>query len=85
MDVPEQPGAMVALLAVFVVVGFLFLLGLAKGRLSERQQTAAWVLFTVLFFSLCSVLVRGNAATTPARAVTETPTLVDANRAGIAK
>jgi len=52
---------MFALLAVFVVVGFSFLVGLAKGRLSDHQQTIAWVAFTALFFSLCSVLVRGNA------------------------
>ena len=85
MDVPEQPGAMFALLAIFVVVGFLFLLGLAKGRLSDRQQTIAWVAFTVLFFSLCSVLVRGNAQTTAAHGVRETPSQVDANQANIVK
>ena len=73
MDVPEQPGAMFALLAVFVVVGFLFLLGLAKGRLSNRQQTVAWVAAAVLFFSLCSVLVRGNAETTAKQGSIVTP------------
>lgn len=77
MDVPEQPGAMFALLAVFVVVGFLFLLGLAKGRLSERQQTLVWVVLTVFFFSLCSVLVRSTAEAAPA--------LVNAEQAEIVK
>lgn len=77
MDVPEQPGAMFALLAVFVVVGFLFLLGLAKGRLSERQQTLVWVALTVFFFSLCSVLVRSTAEAAPA--------LVDAKQAEVVK
>jgi len=85
MDVPEQPGAMFALLAVFVVVGFLFLLGLAKGRLSNRQQTVAWVAFTVLFFSLCSVFVRGNAETTATQGVSMTPSLVDTNAVDISK
>ena len=65
MDVPEQPGAMFALLAVFVVVGFLFLLGLAKGRLSERQQTLVWVILTVFFFSVCSGFVRSNMEAAP--------------------
>ena len=61
MDVPEEPQAAVAVLAVFAIIGFLFLLCLTKGCLSERQQTRVWVGFAVLFFSLCSVLVRGNA------------------------
>jgi hypothetical protein len=85
MDVPEQPGAMFALLAVFVVIGFLFLLGLAKGRLSERQQTVAWVLFTVLFFSVCSMLVRGNAQAQTAHGVKDATPLVDAKQAGADK
>jgi hypothetical protein len=85
MDVPEQPGAMFALLAVFVVVGFLFLLGIAKGRLSERQQTVAWVVFTVLFFSVCSVLVRGNAQTSPGQGVRDANSRVEVNQAGVAK
>lgn len=76
---------MVALLAVFVVVGFLFLLGLAKGRLSERQQTVAWVLFTVLFFSVCGMLVRGNAQSQTAHGVKDATSLVEANRAGVDK
>jgi hypothetical protein len=63
MDVPEEPGAAFALLAVFVVVGFLFLLCLAKGVLSERQQTVGWFVLTVLFFSLCNALVRSNVRT----------------------
>ena len=62
MKVPEEPGAAVALLVVFVIVSFVFLLCLAKGCLSERQQTGVWVIFTVLFFSVCSVLVRGTRA-----------------------
>ena len=85
MDVPEQPGAMFALLEVFVVVAFLFLLGLAKGRLSERQQTVTWVALTVLFFSLCSVLVRNTAEAGAAQGVREAPSLVDANRASSPK
>jgi len=85
MDVPEQFGAMFALLAVFVVVGFLFLLGLAKGRLSERQQTVAWVAFTVLFFSVCSVLVRGNAQAQTAHGVRDARSLVEAQQAGANK
>ena len=85
MDVPEQPGAMFALLAVFVVVAFLFLLGLAKGRLSDRQQTIAWVAFTVLFFSLCSVLVRGTAQTPAVQSVRDGTSRVEANQADIAK
>ena len=68
---------MFALLAVFVVVGFLFLLGLAKGRLSERQQTLVWVVLTVVFFSLCSALVRSTAEAAPA--------LVDTKQAEVVK
>ena len=60
MHVPEEPAAAGALLAVFVVIVFSFLLCLTKGYLSERQQTGAWAVLAVLFFSLCSVLVRGN-------------------------
>jgi uncharacterized membrane protein len=85
MGFPEQPGAMFALLAVFVFVGFLFLLVIAKGRLSERQETVAWVAFTVLFFSVCSVLVRGNAQAQTAHRVNDPTSLVDGNQADIAK
>ena len=60
MNVPEEPGgAAVAALFVFVFIGFLFLLCLARGCLSERQQTGNWGLWTVLFFSVCSVMARG--------------------------
>jgi Ca2+/Na+ antiporter len=47
-------------LSVLVVVSFLFLLCLAKGSLSEWQQTRVWVLYAVLFFSLCRLLVRSE-------------------------
>ena len=85
MDVPEEPGAIFALLAlaVFVVVSFLFLLGLVRVRLSEWQQTVAWVAFTALFFCLCSVLVHSNAASRAAiQGVREAPSLVEANPSG---
>jgi len=59
MDVPEEPLA-VAVLAVFVVIGFLFLLCLGKGCLPERRQTRVWIVFAVWFFSLCHVLIRAN-------------------------
>ena len=59
MDVPAEPAA-VAILAVFAMIGFFLLLCLAKGHLSERQQTGVWVLWTVLFFYVCSVLVSDN-------------------------
>ena len=85
MDVPEQPGAMFALLAVFVVVGFLFLLSMCKGRLSERQQTVAWVAFTVFFFSVCSLMVRGNAHTRTVHGVKDASSTVEARQAGIDK
>ena len=60
MDVPEDPAA-VAALAALVVIGFVLLLCLVKGSLSERQQTGVWVAWTVLFFSVCSMLVRSSA------------------------
>jgi H+/Cl- antiporter ClcA len=85
MDVPEEPGAVFALLAVFVVVGFLFLLGLSRGRLSERQQTVVWVAFTALFFCVCSVLVHNNAKSPAAHGVREAPSMVEANQAGAYK
>jgi hypothetical protein len=59
MTVSEEPAA-VAALAAFAAIGFLLLLCLAKGSLSERQQTGVWVAWTVLFFSVCSVLVRSS-------------------------
>jgi hypothetical protein len=57
MNVLDEP---VVALMVLVVVGFLFLLCLSKGSLSEREQTGVWVVFTLLFFSLCSLLVRSD-------------------------
>lgn len=60
MSVPEDAAA-VALLTAFVVIAFLFLLCVAKGSLSERQQMGMWVVLTVLFFAVCSVLVRSSA------------------------
>src|SRR5713101_2318806 len=64
----NEPGALsmnsldepVVILTVLVVLSFLFLLCLAKGCLSEREQTGVWVVFAVLFFSLCSLLVRSD-------------------------
>ena len=55
------------------------------GRLSERQQTVAWVVLTVLFFVLCNVLVRTNGETRAATGVRETLSRVDANQAGVYK
>ena len=75
MDVPEEPEAAVAALVVFVLVGFLFLLCLVKGCLSERQQTGVWIAFAVLFFSLCSVVVRGTES--QAHQAGHAPALVD--------
>ena len=59
MDIPEEPGAVVV--SILVIVISLFLLVLQRGSLSERQQTGVWVVFTILFFLICNVLVRGNA------------------------
>ena len=72
MDVPGQPGAMFALLAVFIAVGFLFRLGLAKGRMSGRQQTLAGV-------------VRGNAQARAVQGVREASSRVEVNQAGAGK
>jgi hypothetical protein len=57
MNVLGEPAGV---LMVLVVVSFLFLLCLSKSSLSEREQTVVWFLFTVLFFSLCSLLVRSD-------------------------
>ena len=81
MDVPEEPGSLLALLAVFVVVGFLFLLGIAKRRLSEPQQTVVWVAFTALFFVLCGVLVRSYPRIQDGQSMRETPALIEASDA----
>jgi hypothetical protein len=58
MDIPEEPGAL--LLTILVTGMFLFLRALQKGSLSERQQCAAWVVLTAMFFLTCNVLLRGG-------------------------
>jgi predicted permease len=57
MEIPETAAILLSLL---VIVTFVFLLGLARGFLSERQQTAGWIIFGVVFFSLCSVFFRSS-------------------------
>jgi hypothetical protein len=57
MEIPETAAILLSLL---VIVTFVFLLGLAKGSLSERQQTAGWIIFGVVFFSVCSVFFRSS-------------------------
>jgi uncharacterized membrane protein YhaH (DUF805 family) len=84
MDVPEEPWAAVAALAVFLVAGFLFLLCLAKGRLSERQQTGAWIVLTILFFSLGNVLIRSSSEFQSHR-VGHAPGVVDAKEVRLQK
>lgn len=55
MDIPEEPAALVFLL---VVLTFIFLIALVRGALSDKQQTAAWIIFGILFFSICHLLFR---------------------------
>ncbi len=57
MNVVDEP---VVVLTVLVVVSFSFLLCLPRGSLSEGEQTGVWVVFTVLFFSLCNLPVRSD-------------------------
>jgi hypothetical protein len=85
MDIPEEPGAVFALLAVFVVVGFLFLLGLGRGRSWGRRQAGLWVLLTVLFFLVCGGLVRSNVARRAAQRLRLAPSLVFPERAATHK
>jgi hypothetical protein len=56
MDIPEEPGAVLA--SILVVALFLFLLALGRGSLSERKQTGLWIAATLLFFSVCGLLRR---------------------------
>jgi hypothetical protein len=51
MPVPEDPGAL--LVAILVVLTFVFLCVLARACLSERHKIGAWIVFGVLFFSVC--------------------------------
>jgi len=57
MELPEPAAVLVSLL---VIVTFLFLIRLARGSMSERQQTAGWIVFGIVFFSVCSVFFRGQ-------------------------
>ena len=61
MDVPNEPGAV--LISILVIIMFLVLLVLQKRTLTERQQTAVWVVFTILFFSICNMFFHGGAGT----------------------
>jgi Na+-transporting methylmalonyl-CoA/oxaloacetate decarboxylase gamma subunit len=85
MDVPGEPGAVFALLAILVIAGFMFLLSVAKGRWSDRRQTIAWVVFTALFFLICNAWVRSNAEIRAAPEVKGKTSLVDANQVGVHK
>jgi hypothetical protein len=58
MDISAELGA--ALVSVLVIVMCLFLLVLQRGSLSERQQTGVWVVFTILFFSICNLFLHGS-------------------------
>jgi hypothetical protein len=59
MKIPDEPGAV--LIAAFVVLLFLFLFVLQRGALSQRQQTGIWIVFTFLFFAICSAFVHSGA------------------------
>jgi hypothetical protein len=73
MDTFDEPGGAL-FLAFFVVAGFLLLGSLVSGRLSEGRQTIVWLLFALLFFSVCSMLMRSDARTLAA------PSMVDSNQ-----
>jgi len=57
MDVSEQTGAL--LITVLVTSVFLFLVALLRGVFSERQKTGIWIVFAIVFFGICRVLLRG--------------------------
>ena len=57
MQIPEPAAVFVSVLT---IVTFLFLFRLTRGPVSERQQTAGWVVFGVVFFSLCGLLFRNQ-------------------------
>jgi hypothetical protein len=69
MDIPPESGAVLG--SILVVVMFAVLLFLQRQSLSNRQQTGIWVVFTILFFSVCSLFFR------------DTPILVGGARAPI--
>ena len=58
MDISPEHGA--ALVSILVVVMCLFWLALQRWSLSERQQTGIWVVFTILFFSICNLFLHGS-------------------------
>jgi hypothetical protein len=69
MDIPPEPAAVLG--SILVVVMFAVLLFLQRQSLSNRQQTGIWVVFTILFFSVCSLFFR------------DTPNLVGGERAPV--
>jgi hypothetical protein len=77
MEIPEEPGAI--LVSALVIVIFLFLRSLTIGRLPEYRQTAAWVVFTILFFCICSVFFRAGAEA----GVVSERSLVETTQAGL--
>jgi hypothetical protein len=64
MELPEPAAVLVSIL---VIATFIFLLRLARGSLSERQQTAGWIVFGILFFSVCSFFFRSQTVAVGAR------------------
>jgi len=80
MDILEGSGGWLA--SILLVITFIFLLSLARGFLSERQQGGAWLLFGILFFSVCILLFRNTGLGTAGPRNTESP-VVGAEGAGV--
>ena len=78
MSIPDETGS--ALVLILVVLTFSFLVFLARGSWSPRQQTGAWLLFGVLFFSVCSLLFRNASFAVGMRPPSASPGMVDVDK-----
>jgi hypothetical protein len=80
MGIPEEPGAV--LVSLLVIVMSLLLISSGRGTLSEKKQTGVWIVFAILFFSVCSLFFRGNAEAGPAvPGPAGSPVVVEASQA----
>jgi len=80
MELPEPAAVLVSVL---VIVTFVFLVRLARGSMSERQQTAGWIFFGVLFFSVCSFFFRSQGVAVSARPQPSSSVVVGGFGAGL--
>jgi hypothetical protein len=76
-----EPAAILA--SILAMVSFLFLFTLARGLLSDRQQTGAWIAYSIVFFSVFTLLFRNADAGAVARRPLTSPAVIDTTAAGV--